>query len=174
MSASSPAVSSSVAGPGRWGRPVPLGHVLGAVLVLAGSAAVLLSLFGPWLVSGGVTRNSLALVGLLERYRFGHGVLYDVATTTWPLLGPVAVLVAAVTVLRLRVPAVVLAALLALAVGAAGVAALTQAGRRIAGVAVVTTGPWTGVVAAALLLTGAALLLVRTATTLEVVRPVRG
>src|ERR1700712_1951056 len=68
------------------GRPI---RRSGIAVAAAGLVLILAGTFLPWVVSGGVLRNSYAIVGIVRRLGFvGHG-FGSVALSLWPLVGPV-------------------------------------------------------------------------------------
>ncbi|SDP40329.1 hypothetical protein SAMN04515671_4070 [Nakamurella panacisegetis] len=111
--------------------------------------------FGSWVVSGGVERNSYAIVGIIDRL----GVLGDGfgahALSWWPLLGPLAIVPVIAGILRWWRTASVLSLLFGVLIGVIGAGVLAVAsGHRTAGIALDPSGPVVTVIGAVLVLCG--------------------
>lgn len=127
---------------------------LGLALAVAGT-------FLPWVVSGGVERNSYAIVGVVRRFGLLGNGFGDQALSWWPLLGPLAVVPVVGGILRWWRTAALLTLMFGLLVGVIGGGVLAAAGGHgTAGVALDTTGPVVTVVGAAVAVVGAVALLV--------------
>lgn len=116
--------------------------VVGAAVGLAGIVAVLAGTFLPWLSSGGVLRNSYAIVGIVGRLGLLRGGFGATALSWWPFLGPFAMLGIIAGILRLFRTAAVLTLLFGLLTGIIGGGVLAVAGgHAAAGVMLAYTGP---------------------------------
>jgi hypothetical protein len=147
--------------PFRSGAASPRLTVVGALVSLAGLLVVVAGSFLPWLISGGVQRNSYAVLGIVRRLAFLDGGPAATAISLWPLLGTVAMLPVIAGILRWWRTAAITTLLFGLltGVGAAGVLAVAG-GHGAAGIALSSTGPVVTITGAVLALAGAVLLLV--------------
>ena len=128
---------------------------MGLVLAIVGT-------FLPWVVSGGVERNSYAIVGIVRRLGLLGDGFGDTALSWWPMLGPLAVVPVIAGILRWWRSAALLSMIFGVLVGVIGGGVLTVAsGHRTAGIGLDRTGPVVTVVGALLTVIGSiALLLV--------------
>ncbi len=136
-------------------------QAVGATLGLAGLFAVVAGTFLPWLVSGGVRRNSYAIVGVVDRLGLVHNAAAGVALSLWPLLGTVAMLPVIAGILRWWRTAGAGALLFGLLTGVIGGAVLAVAGSGASGgLSLAPTGPVVTVVGAMGAVIGGVVLLV--------------
>lgn len=135
--------------------------IVGAMLALVGLLVVVAGTFLPWLTSGGVQRNSYAVLGIVRRLRFLDGGPAATAISLWPLLGTVAMLPVIAGILRWWRTAAVTTLLFGLLTGLGAAAVLAVAGGHgAAGIALSPTGPTVTVAGAVLGVVGAVLILV--------------
>jgi hypothetical protein len=133
------AVKPTPAAVGPAVRPtVRVGAVVGAL----GLLSVVLGTFLPWLVSGGVARNSYAIVGIVGRLGLAGTGFGATALSLWPFLGPVAMLPLIAAIIRWWRTAGVIALLFGLLTGVVGGGVLAVAGGNGgAGIALAYPGP---------------------------------
>jgi hypothetical protein len=105
-------------------RPGPLP---GVVLVAAGVVVTIVGTFLPWVVSGGVTRTSYAVAGLLDRLQLFRSDWVTGLLKAWPVVGPLCVVPVVLLIVRLWRPAGWVATLVGAAVVAATVTVLVYA-----------------------------------------------
>lgn len=143
----------------RSDRSVPQ-LAVGAAISLVGALLVVAGTFLPWVTSGGVQRNSYAVLGIVHRLAFLDGGPAAAAIALWPLLGTVAMVPVIAGILRWwRTAAVTSLSFGVLTgVGALGVL-VVAAGHQAAGIALSTTGPAVTIAGAALAVLGAVFLL---------------
>ena len=133
---------------------------IGATLGLIGLLAVVAGTFLPWLTSGGVQRNSYAVLGIVRRLRFVDGGPAATAISLWPLLGTIAMVPVLAGILRWWRTAAVTTLLFGLLTGLGAASVLAVAGgHQAAGIALSPTGPAVSVAGAAVAVIGAVLVL---------------
>ena len=123
-----------------------------------GGIGLLVSVAGfflPWVVSGGVERNSYAIVGIVRRLGLLGDGFRDTALSWWPMLAPLAVVPVIAGILRWWRTAALLSLIFGLMVGVIGGGVLAVAsGHRTAGIGLDPTGPVVTVVGALLAMAG--------------------
>ncbi|WAX59047.1 hypothetical protein M6B22_09885 [Jatrophihabitans cynanchi] len=124
-------------------------HALVAAPGAAGLVLVVIGTFLPWLRSGRRLRNSYETDGAIRRLLEPEGIAHT-ALSVWPVVSLACAVAIALYVFGLRVPAIVLALLIALTAGAVAVGALSAP--TIHSVAVAATGPVTTLCGVALIL----------------------
>ncbi len=137
--------------------------------------------FLPWVVSGGVLRNSYAIVGIVGRLGLLGSGFGATALSRWPLLGPVAMVGMIAGIVQLWRTAAVITLLFGLLTGLIGGAALAVAGGHgAAGVGLASTGPVVTLTGAIASVGGAVLVLLGSrrrpaglSGSIEVVQPVQ-
>jgi hypothetical protein len=152
-SSSRPTSSRSGAGPS-----VPF--VVGCVSGLVGLLVVVTGTFLPWLTSGGVQRNSYAVLGIVRRLAFLDGGPAATAISLWPLIGTIAMVPVIAGIVRWWRTAAITTLLFGLLTGLGAAAVLAVAGGHEAvGISLSASGPTVTVAGAALAVVGAVLLL---------------
>jgi hypothetical protein len=129
-----------------------------------GTAGLLIGVTGfflPWVVSGGVERNSYAIVGIVRRLGLLGDGFGDLALSWWPMLAPLVVVPLIAGILRWWRSAAVLSLAFGLLVGVIGGGVLAVAsGHRTAGIGLDRTGPGVTVIGAGLTIVSSIALLV--------------
>ena len=134
---------------------------VGAALSLVGVLVVVAGTFLPWLASGGVQRNSYAVLGIVRRLRFLDGGPAAVAISLWPLLGSVAMLPVIAGILRWWRTAAVTTLVFGILTGVGAASVLAVAGGHgAAGITLSPTGPTITLAGALLAVVGAVTVLV--------------
>jgi hypothetical protein len=134
---------------------------VGATSSLVGLLVVVAGTFLPWLTSGGLQRNSYAVLGIVRRLRFLDGGPAATAIALWPLIGTVAMIPVVAGILRWWRTAALAALLFGLLTGLGAAAVLTVAGGHgAAGIALSPTGPAVTIAGAVLAVVGAVVVLV--------------
>lgn len=152
-STSRPTSSRSGAGPSIL-------FVIGCTSGLVGLLVVVAGTFLPWLTSGGVQRNSYAVLGIVRRLAFVDGGPAATAISLWPLIGTIAMVPVVAAILRWWRTAAITTLLFGLLTGLGAAAVLAVAGGHGAvGIALSASGPAVTVAGAALAVVGAVLLL---------------
>lgn len=152
---------SSLPASPRSGAGSRVVFVVGAGSGLAGLLVVVGGTFLPWLTSGGVQRNSYAVLGIVRRLAFVDGGTASTALSLWPLLGSVAMVPVIAGILRWWRTAAVGTLLFGLLTGLGAAAVLAVAhGHEAVGISLSARGPAVTVAGAALAVVGAVLLLV--------------
>ena len=125
----------------------------GLVLIVAGT-------FAPWLSSGGVLRNSYAIVGILRRLGYAKTGVGAMALPWWPLIGPLAMVILVIGILRWWRTAAAAVLVFGLTTGAVAAGVLVFAGGEdVAGVTLAYAGPVLTVAGAVAAVCGGALVL---------------
>lgn len=166
---SSPRLASS-----RSGSRSRAALAVGATLSLVGLLVVVTGTFLPWLTSGGVKRNSYAVLGIVRRLRFLDGGPTATAISLWPLLGTVAMVPVIAGILhwwRIAAVTTLLFGVLT-GLGAAGVLAVAG-GHGGAGIALSPTGPSVTTAGAVLAVLGGVLVLLSRRRSRPARRPAR-
>ena len=154
-----PQVDSEVRRAGRHWAP------FGAAVSAIGLVCVLIGSFLPWLVSGGVRRDSYAIVGIVGRLGLAGSGFAATALSFWPLLGPVVMLPVIAAILRRWRIAAVTAMLIGLITGlTSGGVLIVASGHRAMGIGVENQGPVCTAIGAAAAILGALVLLIRAPT----------
>lgn len=145
----------------RPAAPSATNPVVGAVLSLVGLLVVVAGTFLPWLTSGGIERNSYAVLGIVRRLRFIDGGPTATAISLWPLLGSVAMLPVVAGILRWWRTAAAVTLVFGILTGiGAGLVLAAAGGHGAAGIALSPTGPVVTVAGAVLAVAGAVAVLV--------------
>jgi hypothetical protein len=128
---------------------------------LAGLIAVVIGSFLPWLISGGVLRNSFSIVGIVRRLGVAGTGFAASALAFWPLLGPVVMLPVIAGIVRWWRTAAVLTMIIGLVTGVlSGGVLLLSNGRRALGIGLALPGPVCTAVGSCLAVVGAVVVLV--------------
>lgn len=134
---------------------------VGATAGPVGLLVVVAGTFLPWLTSGGVHRNSYAVLGIVRRLRFLDAGPAATAISLWPLLGTVAMLPVIAGILRWWRTAAITTLLFGALTGlGAGAVLAVAGGHRPAGIALSPIGPAVTVAGALVAVVGALLILV--------------
>ena len=147
-------------------RPVPRSRGgirrIGALLGAAGLITAVIGTFLPWLVSGGVLRNSYAIAGILGRLGLVENRVGSAILSAWPLFPPVATVAFVAGILSWWRTAAVITAVFGLPAALIGAGALVVAGggSGSAGVGVAYSGPVTTLVGGGSALAGATVVLI--------------
>lgn len=157
MSSSRPVPRPAPPHSGRSGRVLlsagAASGVCGLLLVVAGT-------FLPWLTSGGVARNSYAVLGIVRRLRFVDGGASATALSLWPLIGTVAMAPVVAGILRWWRTAAIATLVFGLLTGVgAGLVLAAAGGHRAAGIGLSHSGPAVTVTGGGIAVTGAVLVL---------------
>jgi hypothetical protein len=133
----------------------------GAGIGACGLIVAVVGTFLPWLSSGGVLRNSYAIVGIVGRLGLVGSGFGSTALSWWPLLGPVAMLAVIGGIVRWWRTAAVVALLFGLLTGVIGAGVLAVAGGHGAmGIALAYDGPVTTAIGGILAVAGSLVVLV--------------
>jgi hypothetical protein len=135
--------------------------MLGSALGAAGLILTLVGTFLPWLVSGGVERNSYAIVGIVGRLGLVGNGFGSTALSLWPTLGPVAMVAIIAGILRWWRTAAAITLLFGALTGVIGAGVLAVAGGHAAsGIYLDHKGPTVMVVGAGCAVAGAVTVLI--------------
>lgn len=146
--------------PSRSGSAGTATLAAGATLGVVGLLVVVAGTFLPWLTSGGVDRNSYAVLGIVRRLRFVDGAAAT-ALSLWPLIGTIAMAPVVAGILRWWRTAAVATLLFGALTGAgAGLVLAVAGGHRAAGIGLSVTGPVATAAGALLAVVGAVLVLI--------------
>ena len=142
---------------GSPGRPL---LAVGAAAAVIGLLLVVAGTFLPWLTSGGVARNSYAVLGIVRRLRFVDGGATATALSLWPLIGMVAMAPVVAGILRWWRTAAVATLVFGVLTGVgAGLVLAVAGGHRAAGIGLSASGPAVTATGAAVAVAGAVLVL---------------
>ncbi len=136
---------------------------IGAVLAGAGLITAVIGTFLPWLVSGGVLRNSYAIAGIVHRLGLVENPVGAAILSSWPLFPPVATVAFVAGILAWWRTAAVITAVFGLPAALIGAGALVVAGGGgggSAGIGVAYSGPLTTLVGGGSALAGATVVLI--------------
>lgn len=133
----------------------------GPAIVLAGLICSVVGTFSPWLISGGVDRDSYAIAGIIDRLGLAGAGYPSTALTWWPFIGPIAMIALIAGILRWWRSAAWIAAVFAVLTGVIGGGVIAGAGGHLsAGIEVARTGPVVTVVGAVVVILGAVVVLI--------------
>lgn len=142
------------------GRSLRSGHIAAAVGLL-GIITAIAGSFLPWLVSGGVGRNSYQIAGLAERIGLLDGAAGRILAV-WPWWGPVCLCPVVLGVLRLwRLAGIAGAVCGVVAAGLSGVVLVEAGGPDRFGIRLATAGPVTMLVGGLITVAAALTLAIR-------------
>ena len=145
---------------------------VGVVLAAAGLALTVAGMFLPWVASGGVLRNSYAIVGIVQRIGIVRSSAGSLALSLWPFVGPATMLAWIAGILRLWRTAATITLVIGLLTGVVGAGVLAVAGgHSAAGVGVAYPGPVVTVIGATCAVIGSAVVLIDARRTRRTRRP---
>ncbi len=131
------------------------------LLAGGGLALVIAGTFLPWVISGGVLRNSYAIVGIAGRLGVIATPAGALVVSLWPFIGPITMLAWVAGILRLRRTAAAVTLVIGMLTGVIGAGVLAVAGgHSTAGVGLAYAGPVVTVIGAVLAIAGAVLVLI--------------